>query len=339
LTVAGTLCHRRRVPRYKLCIEYAGTRYSGWQVQKNARTVMGEINEAVRRAFETAPLELYGSGRTDAGVHALHQVAHLDLREEIPLARLRPALNDELPADIHILAVEKADHRFHARHSAVARTYLYQVSRRRNAFTKPFVWWVRDQLDLDVMHTSLALFKGHHDFRNFSDADPEDTSTEVVLDHVEVVQQGDLFLFRIHGSHFLWKMVRRIVGVVVEVGRGGLTYNQVVQFFHHESPQPAELTAPPSGLFLERVWYKAPEEMPALRPAMGGGLTGREALDTARWEPQRTGRRPTPHPTGDRPRPASATPPAARTRPSGTAPPTGARGTSRAAPPAGRRRP
>jgi tRNA pseudouridine38-40 synthase len=282
------------VPRYKLCLEYAGTRYSGWQAQKNARTVAGEVAAAAGKAFGAAPLELYGSGRTDAGVHALLQVAHLDLTSEVPLTRFLPALNDELPADIHVLSVEKVDRRFHARHSAISRTYVYQVARRRTAFTKPYVWWVKDELDLDAMHTAFGLFAGRHDFRNFSDADPEETSTEVEVERVQVAQHGEIVLFRIQGSHFLWKMVRRLVGVTVEVGRGALTPNHVVQFLHRPSPEPAKLTAPPSGLFLERVFYAPPDEMPVLRPALGLGLTAREAVETTRWEPQRAGRTPDP---------------------------------------------
>ena len=191
-----------------------------------------------------------------------------------------------------MLAAEKVDRRFHARHSAVARTYLYQVARRRSAFVKPFVWWVRDELDVELMHTAMGLFAGRHDFSGFSDADPEEGSTQVVVESVGVVQQGELVLFRVHGSHFLWKMVRRLVGVVVEVGRGGLSLNHVVQFMHQASPEVAKLTAPPSGLFLERVFYEKPLELPPVRPALGPGLglTAREALDAARWEPQRTGR-------------------------------------------------
>src|SRR5262245_6481308 len=116
--------------RLKLTIEYAGTRYSGWQIQKNARTVQGEIERAVKTATGESRFELYGSGRTDAGVHALAQVAHLDVHSAMPPETLRRRINDELPADINILRVEKVRHKFHARHDAIGRSYLYQVSRR-----------------------------------------------------------------------------------------------------------------------------------------------------------------------------------------------------------------
>ena len=122
------------MPRFKLTIEYAGTRYSGWQIQKNAKTVQGEIDRAVRTITGRRDFELYGSGRTDAGVHALAQVAHLDVSTNLPPDTLRRRINDELPADINILAAAQVPHRFHARHDAVARRYVYQIARRRTAF-------------------------------------------------------------------------------------------------------------------------------------------------------------------------------------------------------------
>src|ERR1044072_7922268 len=135
--------------RFKLTIEYAGTRYSGWQIQKNARTVQGEIDRATREVTGRRDFELYGSGRTDAGVHALGQVAHLDVASSaLPPETLRRRLNDELPSDINILAIDNAHRRFHSRHDAVARRYLYQIARRRTAFAKAFVWGGREPLDV-----------------------------------------------------------------------------------------------------------------------------------------------------------------------------------------------
>jgi tRNA pseudouridine38-40 synthase len=242
--------------RYKLSIEYAGTRYSGWQVQKNARTVQGELQRAIREATGAAAIDLQGSGRTDAGVHALEQVAHLEIPTPLPAETLRRRINDVLPADINVLAIAPVKHRFHARHDAASRSYLYQVARRRTAFAKPFVWWVKEDLDVDRMREAAARLTGMHDFRSFTDSDPDETSTKVLLDEIEVREEGDLILLRVVGSHFVWKMVRRIVGVLVEVGRGGLDANDVSQFLEMRSPVPARLTAPASGLFLERVVYE-----------------------------------------------------------------------------------
>ena len=253
------------MPRFKLTIEYAGTRYSGWQIQKNARTIQGEIDRAVRTVTGRKDFELYGSGRTDAGVHALAQVAHLDVNTTLPPDTLRRRVNDELPSDINILSAVVVPHRFHARHHAVSRRYLYQVSRRRTAFAKAYVWWVKDPLDVQRMRLAAEAFVGMRDFRAFTpEVTPEehaemagvDRSTLVLVERLEIVEDGDLILVGIEGSHFLWKMVRRIVGVLVEIGRGGLEPKAAVQFLTAESKTPARLTAPPSGLFLERVLYE-----------------------------------------------------------------------------------
>src|SRR5688500_4373031 len=142
--------------RFKLTIEYAGTRYSGWQIQKNAKTVQGELDRAIREATGARELELYGSGRTDAGVHALHQVAHLEIATTMAPEILRRRVNDALPSDVNLLRVEKVRHKFHARHDAVARSYIYQIARRRTAFAKPFVWWVKEDLDLTSMRRLAA---------------------------------------------------------------------------------------------------------------------------------------------------------------------------------------
>ncbi len=242
--------------RLKLTIEYAGTRYSGWQIQKNARTVQGEIERAVREATGIREFELYGSGRTDAGVHAMAQVAHLEIAATTAPEMLRRRINDVLPSDINILRADKVRHKFHARHDAKARSYIYNVSRRRTAFAKPFVWWVKEDLDVEAMRAAAASCVGLHDFQSFSDDDPEEKSTQVMVDSFQIYDDGDLILVHIEGSHFIWKMVRRLVGVLVEVGRGGLSVSAATKMLQERSDVPARLTAPASGLFLERVYYE-----------------------------------------------------------------------------------
>jgi tRNA pseudouridine38-40 synthase len=185
-----------------LTIEYAGTRYSGWQIQKNAKTVQGEIDRAVRAVTRRNDFELYGSGRTDAGVHALAQIAHLDVATNLPPSTLVQRVNDELPADINVLDASVVPHRFHARHDAVARRYLYQIARRRTAFAKPFVWWVKDPLDARAMRAAAAAFPGMRDFQSFAERDREDDearSTLVLVDTLEIVEHGALVLVAIEG--------------------------------------------------------------------------------------------------------------------------------------------
>jgi len=244
------------MPTYRLTLEYDGGRYHGWQVQQNAKSVAGALHRAIADAgFEV--VELGGSGRTDAGVHALAQVAHLRLRRKEDPEKLRLAINDRLPADIHVLALSAAAERFHARHDAVSRAYLYQIATRRTAFHKRYVWWVKRKLDVDAMQAAALAIVGRHDFHAFCERPQEQSSTLVVVEAAEVIPVEGLILVRLVASHFLWKMVRRLVGAFVRVGSHELPVATMRALLEGEAElAPAEWTAPPSGLFLERVLYK-----------------------------------------------------------------------------------
>jgi tRNA pseudouridine38-40 synthase len=243
------------VPTWKLTIEYDGTRYRGWQSQKNTeRTVQGALQRAAVELFGS-DVTVGGAGRTDAGVHALAQVAHLRSRKTLPERDIEHGLNDRLPFDVNVLEVSPAAPRFHARHDAVSRTYLYRISRRRTAFDKRLVWWVKDRLDAAAMARAAALFEGRHDFRSFCENSEGQESTIVEVARCAVEDTGPEIHVRITASHFLWKMVRRLTGTLVEVGRGKLDDDAVRKFLKEKSQAPAKWTAPPSGLFLEKVSY------------------------------------------------------------------------------------
>ena len=242
--------------RFKLFIEYEGTRYSGWQRQENAKTIQGSIVNAAKEIFGDDFKDFQGSGRTDSGVHALCQVAHLDAKTVLAPEIIRMKLNDLLPHDICILEIEKTSKEFHARHDAKSRSYVYQISRRRTAFGKNFVWWIKDDLDFKKMETASKLFLGMNNFSSFSDDDPEEKSTKVLIDDIQLREEGDLILIRIVGSHFIWKMVRRIVGILAEVGRGRKSEKDILYYLNNKTNEPAKYTAPPSGLFLEKVGYE-----------------------------------------------------------------------------------
>jgi tRNA pseudouridine38-40 synthase len=237
------------MPTYKLTIEYEGTRYSGWQAQGNTqKTVQGHLIRAAQQVL--GEVDLGGAGRTDAGVHAAGQVAHLRARKTIDPLQLTRKINDLLPHDIHILSAVRAGDKFHARHDAVSRVYMYQISTRRSAFAKPFVWWIKDRLELDAMQRAAATIAGRHDFTTFSDKRlAQDESRIVVVERCDLARDGDLILFRIQASHFLWKMVRKLVSYLAEVGRGEAGENV------HGVNAPWQPTAPPSGLFLEAILY------------------------------------------------------------------------------------
>ena len=243
------------VPTWKLTVEYDGTRYRGWQTQKNAdRTVQAMLARAAHELLG-ADASVGGAGRTDAGVHAIAQVAHLRARRSMPETEIAYGLNDRLPFDVHVLSVEPAPPKFHARHDAKSRTYLYRISRRRTAFGKPYVWWVKDRLDAGAMRRAARLFEGRHDFSSFCENPEGQESTIVVVEKSEVAESGDEIHFRVTASHFLWKMVRRLAGALVEVGRGHLDAAGIERLLREKSSAPAKWTAPPSGLFLESVRY------------------------------------------------------------------------------------
>ncbi len=259
------------MPTYRLNLEYEGTRYSGWQEQKNARTVMGELRRAIEETVGEIR-ELGGAGRTDAGVHALAQVAHLRLAQAVDAGEFCRAVNESLPSDIHLNQCTLAAERFHSRHHATTRVYLYQISTRRTALAKRFVWWVKQPLDAKRIARVAALLPGSHDFRLFCERPDDQPSTQVVVHRTEIKRLGSLILFRIEASHFLWKMVRRVVGSLVKAGTGELSERDFKTLLEAR-PVPgaantAAWTAPPSGLFLERVLYEGEPDLAPIAPAI-----------------------------------------------------------------------
>ena len=251
--------------KYKMVLEYDGTNYSGWQTQKNAKSIQGTLIAAAQ-TFLGVPVDIQGAGRTDAGVHALGQVAHLECTKKMNPETLRIGINDQLPAGINILQVTNTDLRFHARHSAVSRSYLYLIAKRRTAFGKKYVWWIKDHLHISKMQLALEVFSGFHDFASFADKRMDkDTSTKVDVEKVQLKDLDGLIALRVVGSHFLWKMVRRIVGITAEAGRGKLSPKDIEQMLTSYSEAPAHFTAPPSGLYLEKVLYEG-DQLPEIQP-------------------------------------------------------------------------
>ena len=244
---------------YKLTIEYEGTRYSGWQAQGNTpKTIQGRLMRVAEELFGEA--DIGGAGRTDAGVHAAGQVAHLRIHKAIDPILMTRKMNDLLPHDINILDAVRASDRFHARHDAVSRVYLYQIATRRTAFAKSFVWWIKDRLDLEAMRNAAIGISGRHDFSAFTDRRLKaDESRVVVVNACEVGQQDEIILIRIIASHFLWKMVRKIVAYLVEIGRGA---TNDLEIRLREDGEVFHPTAPPSGLFLEAITYGEPFARP-----------------------------------------------------------------------------
>ena len=249
------------MPTFRMTLEYDGSKFSGWQDQINARTVQGELKRVAQELF-AAEVDIQGSGRTDAGVHALGQVAHLKLRKapRQSAREIQRELNDRLPSSIAILDFAVASPDFHARHDAVSRAYFYQISTRKAALSKKFVWWVKEPLDIEKMQHAAATLVGRHDFMAFRAQDPSkpDESTVVVVNSAELAVEDHLIIFRIEASHYLWRMVRRLAGTLVKVGKGDVSVEEFEKLLNgRKNPKLdiASWTAPASGLFLESVQY------------------------------------------------------------------------------------
>ena len=261
---------------YRLLIEYDGSRFQGWQKQgprqtrEGVRTVAGSLEHLIHEAGLRL-VTLGGAGRTDAGVHALGQVAHLHLEAKgAPRpGELKRILDATLPQDIAIRDIRVCPPRFHARHDAADRTYLYQISRRRSAFGKPWIWWVKRGLDLDRLSRAWTSFQGDLDVSAFSDLDTEEDGRVRIL-QCEVVEAGALILLRVRATHFYRRLVRRMVGASVACGLGEEEPRRVLEDLRNPT-EAANLywgakAAPASGLFLEGVRYPGDPEPAPPRP-------------------------------------------------------------------------
>lgn len=244
--------------RYKITISYDGTNYCGWQVQKNAISIQKLIQKALETALQH-PINLTGSGRTDAGVHAKGQTAHFDTEKELNEKIFHLTLNSLLPPDIRIKKIEKAAPDFHARYSARAKEYHYYLytSKIMSPFRKLYSHHVRGTFDLEKFKAAAHFFVGTHDFTSFAnvklDAPQDSVRTITQLNLIEV-DDGLKIVFI--GNGFLYKMVRNITGTLLDVARGKILLEEVPAIFEAKDRRKAGKAAPANGLFLERVIYE-----------------------------------------------------------------------------------
>lgn len=247
------------MPRYKLLIEYHGGPYQGWMRLPGKPTVQGVL-EAAAAKLDGRPVEVLGAGRTDAGVHATGQVAHLDLEQDRP-AKVADALNAHLrPHPIAVLKAEKVSEDFHARFSATTRHYRYIIINRRAdlALERGLAWRVPSKLDAAAMHGAAQLLIGHHDFTTFRDTACQAASPVKTLDRLDVARFGDRIEITCSAQSFLHRQVRSMVGSLVEVGRARHPVSWMGDILKAADRTQCGPIAPADGLYLERVDYPAP---------------------------------------------------------------------------------
>jgi tRNA pseudouridine38-40 synthase len=246
------------MPRYKLTIEYDGTTFIGWQAQDNGVSVQGVLTEAIA-AFAGERVMVSGAGRTDTGVHALGQVAHIDLGKDWDVDRVRDAINFHLrPQPVAVLKAEPAAADFDARFSAIKRHYLYRIVNRRADLTldQNLAWRVPRSLDCDVMHTAAQKLIGKHDFTTFRSTECQAKSPEKTLDRLEVTRDGDEVRVTASARSFLQHQVRSMVGSLVHVGEGKWSMGDLADALTARDRTRCGQVAPPHGLYLVRVDYE-----------------------------------------------------------------------------------
>lgn len=246
--------------RFRLTIAYLGNRYHGWQVQENAGSIQGEIEMQLQRIFNKEEIRIFGSGRTDAGVHAAGQVAHVDLPASIPPRGLLKALNGRLPEDIRILKASRCSPHFHARFDATSKTYCYRIRWSSAPPTPPWksqrVAILRRPSNIDAMVEALGIFEGEHDFASFSVRDPEKigkTTRKIFSATSMLTSTGLKLIFRSNG--FLRYQVRRMVGALLEIGDGRHDGKWLSHLLSSPGAGAAMFAAPARGLCLEKVEY------------------------------------------------------------------------------------
>ena len=240
----------------KLTIEYDGTSYGGWQKQKNNRTIQQCIEEAIK-LLTGEDVELIGSSRTDAGVHAKGMVANLITNSQIPADKFREAINTKLPDDIGIIKSEEVDRNFHSRYDSKGKTYCYTLVNRyeKVCIGRNYVYQVRDELNYNLMKEAAKYFLGKHDFKAFKTNGSSVKTSVRTINGLELELKGDVIKIFVSADGFLYNMVRIIVGTLIEVGKGKIKPEDIESIIKNGDRSKAGPCVPPNGLVLEKVFY------------------------------------------------------------------------------------
>jgi len=238
----------------KLLIEYDGTDFHGWQFQPKLRTVQGEIQHALKTIFENK-INVIGSGRTDAGVHAKGQVANFFIEHSMPVSKIKAAVNGNLQRDVRIISAEDVAENFHARYDAVKRHYRYSITQRERAINRFYVWCLKAQLDVEKIRQASNYLLGNQNFQAFCHVTENINHYRCIVEEIKWEQNNGNLNLNIIANRFLHNMVRIIVGTMINVGRGFTPVEQIPQILKSLDRKNAGPTVPAKGLCLEKVYY------------------------------------------------------------------------------------
>ncbi len=243
------------IKRYKLLIEYHGAYFSGWQIQPDATTVEGELEKAFSKILQQ-PIDLIGQGRTDAGVHARGQVAHVDLNDEVDVQKLIFGVNGVSSNHVFIHEIEEVKADFHARFDASSRAYTYTLLKRPSPLHHDIGWVIPKDTDIRLLEECATLLNGEFDFDGFSKFNEENYTTLCTIFNTAIEEKEDRVLFHIQANRFLRNMVRRLIGTMIQVGIGKIKLNDYRELLFNPKADVKSFTAPAHGLVLEKVFYE-----------------------------------------------------------------------------------
>ena len=242
---------------YKITIQYDGTKYNGWQRQKNTKNTIQEKFESVLLKMCSHPVEIFASGRTDAGVHAVGQIANFKCDTDKTPDEIKDYLNHYLPTDILVTSVEEVHERFHSRLNAESKTYEYTIATKKpDVFIRKYVYFADKVPDADKMRKASLLLLGTHDFLGFSSVGKTKKSTARTVNFIDIKESDGLIVIRINANGFLYNMVRIIAGTLFDVGTGKLSVSDIENIFDAKKRADAGVTLPACGLKLIEVFYK-----------------------------------------------------------------------------------
>ena len=243
------------MPNFKIDISYEGTDFFGWQIQKNTRTVQGELTNAFHAVFSKHKINLIGSGRTDTGVHAYHQIANIFLDTHLSCENIKNAINSHIDNDVQINSCEIVDSNFNSRFSAISREYIYIISNKKSPIKRKYFWMIEEDFNFNLLNDCAEAIIGIHDFSLFCKEKSLKENNQCEITYSKWTHKNNRYSYIISGNRFLHHMVRFLVGTMIEVGKSRISFDNFCDLLKNKKIPNLIIKAPSCGLYLNNVYY------------------------------------------------------------------------------------